>query len=73
MVLCPDDVPKLQAVKKIQQVALISNFVDRETERPDLVPEDFVPPLMLCAASEPNCEEPTRKRKRNQRYVYHFL
>ncbi|CAM8992585.1 unnamed protein product [Rhodiola kirilowii] len=67
MALCPDDVPKLQASKKIQQVALISNFVDREAERPDLGPEDFLPLPMLCAASEPNSEEPTKKRRRKPR------
>uniref|UniRef100_A0A7N0V7C5 Uncharacterized protein n=1 Tax=Kalanchoe fedtschenkoi TaxID=63787 RepID=A0A7N0V7C5_KALFE len=67
MVLCPDDVYRLQAAKKIQQVALISNFVDRETERPDLGPEDFVPPLILCPAFEPYSEEPTNKRKRKRR------
>lgn len=41
--LFPHEVPLLQAAKRIQKVALISNFVDRESERPALGPNDFAP------------------------------
>lgn len=40
-VLFPNEVPLLQAARKIQKAALISNFVDRESERPALGPKDF--------------------------------
>ncbi|KAF8390043.1 hypothetical protein HHK36_024564 [Tetracentron sinense] len=42
-VLLPHEVPLLQAARKIQKAALISNFVDREAERPALGPCDFLP------------------------------
>ncbi|XXG65530.1 hypothetical protein AAC387_Pa05g3209 [Persea americana] len=40
--LFPHEVPLLQAARKIQKAALISNFVDREEQRPALGPCDFV-------------------------------
>ncbi|KAK9118572.1 hypothetical protein Scep_016665 [Stephania cephalantha] len=42
-VLLPHEVPLLQAARRLQKVALISNFVDREEERPALGPGDFLP------------------------------
>ncbi|KAI3843396.1 hypothetical protein MKX03_024290 [Papaver bracteatum] len=41
-VLFPHEVPLIQAAKKIKRSALISNFVDRESERPALDHNDFV-------------------------------
>ncbi|XP_042502214.1 snRNA-activating protein complex subunit 4 isoform X2 [Macadamia integrifolia] len=41
-VLFPHEVPLLQAARKIQKAALISNFVDRESERPELGAGDFL-------------------------------
>ncbi|MCL7046409.1 hypothetical protein MKW94_002471 [Papaver nudicaule] len=41
-VLFPHEVPSIQAAKKIKKTALISNFVDRESERPALDHNDFV-------------------------------
>ncbi|XP_019177068.1 PREDICTED: uncharacterized protein LOC109172334 isoform X2 [Ipomoea nil] len=59
-VLFPKEVPLLREARKIQKVALISNFVDRESERPSLKPDDFAPvPLLLQASGS----EPSRKRK----------
>ncbi|XP_071903435.1 uncharacterized protein [Coffea arabica] len=50
-VLLPHEVPWLQAAKKMQRAALISNFVDRESERPGLLPSDFVPlPEITCTS-----------------------
>lgn len=49
--LLPHEVPLLQASKKMQRAALISNFVDRESERPALRPSDFVPlPEITCTS-----------------------
>ena len=49
--LLPHEVPWLQAAKKMQRAALISNFVDRESERPGLLPSDFVPlPEITCTS-----------------------
>ncbi|KAJ4832335.1 hypothetical protein Tsubulata_027818 [Turnera subulata] len=64
-VLAPDEVPLLQAARRMQKVALISNFVDRESERPALGPHDFLPsPMMIEPASE---ENQSRKHKRRSR------
>ncbi|KAH9615054.1 hypothetical protein KSS87_016085, partial [Heliosperma pusillum] len=40
--LYPHEFPLIQAARSMQKVALISNFVDREEERPTLGPKDFV-------------------------------
>ncbi|KAA0060520.1 snRNA-activating protein complex subunit 4 [Cucumis melo var. makuwa] len=61
--LFPDEVPLLQEARKIQKAALISNFVDRETERPALGPADFRPRPntdLLC-----NTDGPRPVPKRN--------
>ncbi|EPS66301.1 hypothetical protein M569_08471, partial [Genlisea aurea] len=42
--LFPDEVVEVEEARKIQKCALISNFVDREWERPALGPADFVMP-----------------------------
>nr|GLL17457.1 uncharacterized protein LOC109172334 isoform X1 [Ipomoea trifida] len=58
--LFPHEVPLLRQARKIQKAAFIANFVDRESERPSLKPDDFVPaPLLL----QPSGSEPSRKRK----------
>ncbi|XP_059303412.1 uncharacterized protein LOC132055548 isoform X1 [Lycium ferocissimum] len=41
--LFPNEVPMLQEAKKIRREAFISNFVDREEERPSIRPNDIVP------------------------------
>ncbi|KAK8267316.1 hypothetical protein V6Z12_D12G304700 [Gossypium hirsutum] len=53
--LHPEEVPLLQEARKIRKAALISNFVDRESERPALGPNDFNIQLpMITATSEPS-------------------
>lgn len=53
--LLPHQVPLLQAARKMQRAALISNFVDRESERPALRPSDFVPlPEITCISESEN-------------------
>ncbi|KAE8726583.1 hypothetical protein F3Y22_tig00006613pilonHSYRG00070 [Hibiscus syriacus] len=66
--LHPEAVPLLREARKVRKAALISNFVDRESERPALGPNDFNIQLpIITAASEPeNTNRPSkRKRKKN--------
>lgn len=59
----------LQEARRIQKAALISNFVDRESERPALGPTDFRPipnTNLLCNADDPN---PAPKRNVKPRLV----
>ncbi|KAJ6411329.1 hypothetical protein OIU84_007984 [Salix udensis] len=62
--LAPHEVPLLQAARRMQKAALISNFVDRESERPALGPNDFVPLAITGPVSEPEKMDQSRKRKR---------
>ncbi|KAL1554764.1 hypothetical protein AAHA92_15288 [Salvia divinorum] len=66
-VLCPAEVPLLQTARKIQKAALISNFVDRESERPALGPKDFRLPEPLRITGNENVDPSTRKKKRLRR------
>lgn len=65
----PHEVPLLQAARRMQKAALISNFVDRESERPALGPNDFVPLAITGLVSEPEKMDQSRKRKRKLRYA----
>lgn len=65
--LFPHEVPLLQAARNIQKVALISNFVDRESERPALGPNDFLPLPGVVSISKP--QKVPQKRKRKSMYV----
>ncbi|GER32404.1 myb domain protein 4r1 [Striga asiatica] len=65
-VLFPDEVPVLQAARKIRK-ALISNFVDREAERPALGPNDFVMPEEYCITASKNIDPSNRKRRRSSK------
>ncbi|KAL6963123.1 hypothetical protein U1Q18_038091 [Sarracenia purpurea var. burkii] len=65
--LCPHEVPLLQAARQIQKAALISNFVDRESERPALGPNDFVSLALTNAISESENLNPPGKQKRKSR------
>ncbi|KAI3780237.1 hypothetical protein L2E82_10208 [Cichorium intybus] len=58
-VLLPHEVPVLQRARKMKKAAFISNFVDREEERPALTVNDFIAPLLIESAPE--------KPKENQR------
>ncbi|KAK9691512.1 hypothetical protein RND81_09G201800 [Saponaria officinalis] len=62
--LFPDEVPKLKAAKYIKKIALISNFVDREEERPSLGPKDFVSLPIENVINEQENGKGTKKRKR---------
>ncbi|KAG6411125.1 hypothetical protein SASPL_129199 [Salvia splendens] len=66
-VLCPAEVPLLQTARKIQKVALISNFVDRESERPALGPKDFLLPEPLRITGNENIDPSTQKKKISRR------
>ncbi|KAK4843550.1 hypothetical protein QYF36_009704 [Acer negundo] len=65
--LHPHEVPLLQEARKMQKVALIGNFVDREGERPTLGPKDFIATPMITLTSEPENVNSSRRRKRNAR------
>lgn len=60
--LFPNDVPLLQAARKIQRVALIGNFVDRESERPSLGPEDFAPLQITYHQTDPESAKALNKK-----------
>lgn len=66
--LLPHEVPLLQAARKVQKAALISNFVDRESERPSLGPKDFITLPMLDSVPASENVKPCEKRKRKSRY-----
>ncbi|KAJ0106596.1 hypothetical protein Patl1_19692 [Pistacia atlantica] len=68
--LHPDEVPVLQARRKMQKAALISNFVDRERERPALGPNDFVPLALTNSASELGDVNTSQKCERKSRYKF---
>jgi hypothetical protein len=58
----------LREARRIQNKALIANFVDRELERPALGPRDFLPLPMIGSTSEPENENPCSKPKGRLRY-----
>ncbi|KAL5815509.1 hypothetical protein ACOSQ4_026150 [Xanthoceras sorbifolium] len=64
--LHPHEVPLLQEARKMQRIALISNFVDRERERPTLGPKDFIATPMITFTSEPENGKLSRKHKRTE-------
>lgn len=65
--LFPTEVPLLQNARKIQKAALISNFVDRESERPALGPKDFqLPETYRITGSED--VDPSMRKKKKSRY-----
>ncbi|CAJ2653646.1 unnamed protein product [Trifolium pratense] len=63
-VICPEQVPLLQEARKRQRSLLASNFVDRESERPALTLNDFIPLQMVVSPSDVGAENLQRKRKR---------
>ncbi|XP_020593302.1 myb-like protein L, partial [Phalaenopsis equestris] len=46
-VLLPHEVPMLKAAQQLKKTVLISNFVGREGERPEIGPNDFTPVVSL--------------------------
>lgn len=69
----PEAVPLFLEAKKIQKAALVSNFVDRERERPALGPNDFIPIAMLESVSQPEAPNASRNHKRKSRYKFQTL
>ncbi|XP_039139795.1 snRNA-activating protein complex subunit 4-like isoform X1 [Dioscorea cayenensis subsp. rotundata] len=61
-ILLPHEVPLLQAARQIKRTALVSNFVDRESERPSIGPNDFCP-----SANPPIAEKEKSGRTRMKR------
>lgn len=66
--LFPDEVSMLKEAKKIRREAFISNFVDREDERPALRPNVIVPTQKL--SSRAGCETTSANKKRKLRYAF---
>ncbi|KAK6127648.1 hypothetical protein DH2020_038627 [Rehmannia glutinosa] len=64
--LFPNEVPMLQAARKIQKAALISNFVDRESEKPALGPNDFLLPETYRITASENVDTSRRKSRRSR-------
>ncbi|XP_073296754.1 uncharacterized protein [Primulina huaijiensis] len=72
-VLFPHEVPLLQAAREIQKAALISNFVDRESERPTLGPNDFLlPETNLLTGSKNFVASQRKKRSRGSEDCEHI-
>jgi hypothetical protein len=71
--LLPHEVPLLQEARRIQKAALISNFVDRESERPSLCQSDFLPLPLISSVSETENVNPCSKRKGGLRYIVQTL
>ncbi|KAK2422350.1 myb domain protein 3r-4 [Trifolium repens] len=69
-VICPEQVPLLKEARKRQRSLLASNFVDRESERPVLTLNDFIPLQMVVSPSNVGAESLQRKRKRQTRGVH---
>ncbi|XP_076884384.1 uncharacterized protein LOC143533506 [Bidens hawaiensis] len=67
-VLFPEEVRMLKVARTMKKAALISNFVDREGERPDLTIKDFVPLLQIESDHKDN-EDETISNKKKQRTV----
>ncbi|XP_064982257.1 uncharacterized protein LOC135582744 isoform X1 [Musa acuminata AAA Group] len=61
-ILLPEEVKLLQAVAQIKKTALISNFVDRESERPAIGPNDFTS-IVNSTISEKTDYVEARKKK----------
>ncbi|KAK9063071.1 hypothetical protein SSX86_016941 [Deinandra increscens subsp. villosa] len=68
MVLCPQQVRMLKVDRKLKKAVFISNFVDREGERPDLTVKDFIAPLSIEPVPNGN-EDRETSNKKEQRIV----
>lgn len=61
----PNEVHLLKAARKMRKTVLISNFVDREKERPLIGPDDFYYVGKEIIASDEN-DEPNKKRRKKR-------
>lgn len=66
--MCPEQVHMLKEARKRQKFLLASNFVDRESERPALTLNDFIPLQMVAPPSDVGAVTLQRKRKRKSAY-----
>ncbi|XP_072976256.1 uncharacterized protein [Typha angustifolia] len=70
-VLLPHEVPLLQAARQVKRTALISNFVDRESERPLIGPNDFTPLLnpevINTAVKKTSSDKPKNARVKSKK------
>ncbi|QCD89262.1 myb proto-oncogene protein [Vigna unguiculata] len=62
-VLCPEQVPLLQEARKKQRSIISCNFVDRESERPTITLDDFMPLIALAPKSDIGASKLPKKRK----------
>ncbi|XP_021743388.1 uncharacterized protein LOC110709474 [Chenopodium quinoa] len=67
MRLFPNDVLRLKAAKDIEKAALISNFVDRESERPTLGANDFVPLRITDSTNRQEIENVTQEQNKSRK------
>uniref|UniRef100_A0A803MXY1 Uncharacterized protein n=1 Tax=Chenopodium quinoa TaxID=63459 RepID=A0A803MXY1_CHEQI len=67
MRLFPNDVLRLKAAKDIEKAALISNFVDRESERPTLGANDFVPLRITDSTNRQEIENVTQEQSKSRK------
>ncbi|CAN0902395.1 Myb-like protein L [Linum grandiflorum] len=65
-VLFPREVPLLKEARKIRKVVLITNFVDREEERPALGLEDFVTTSLVGLLPDSEKVDRSGKSRRQQ-------
>lgn len=63
----PEEVLSLQEARQMKKTVLISNFVDRESERPSIGPSDFSS-LIHLPISE--CGNSSRGGKQKLRYIF---
>ncbi|XP_027357663.1 uncharacterized protein LOC113866986 isoform X2 [Abrus precatorius] len=69
-VICPEQVPLLQEARKKKKSIVANNFVDRESERPALTLDDFLPLHMLAPKSSVGAApNHWKKRKRKSSNV----
>jgi len=72
-VLCPEQVPLLQEARKKQRSIISCNFVDRESERPTITLDDFMPLIALAPKSDIGASKLPKKRKsRYSPLSFHF-
>ncbi|GLT63532.1 hypothetical protein SLA2020_360910 [Shorea laevis] len=67
--LHPDQVPLLQEARRIRKAACITNFVDRESERPALGANDFIPLSIMGSTSKAENTNAPSKSKRKLRGI----
>ncbi|XP_071691251.1 uncharacterized protein [Rutidosis leptorrhynchoides] len=66
-VLFPHEVPMLQAARQLKKAMTLSNFVDRESERPDITVNDFITsPLLIESSTKVNEDNKISKNKKSR-------